>query len=198
MKILFQGDSITDADRDRSNYHNLSGYTKYVQELLGEEIEYVNLGIAQEKSKDLLKRYETDIKAIHPNILTILIGINDVWHAFNREEYTSPTEYYNNLKEIVVRAKKDIEGVKIIILEPYLLPEPNKAYWRPHMVKFVDMCRKVAIEEADVFIPLDGIFAKECLKTDWRLLAEDGVHPNKAGQKLIAKELAKEIKNLIK
>ena len=82
MKILFQGDSITDAGRDRSDSHNLGdGYPKYAAEFIKKahpdtEFEFINLGISGNQTKDLVERLEADFIDIQPDIVSILIGIS--------------------------------------------------------------------------------------------------------------------------
>ena len=86
MKILFQGDSITDANRNRANIHDLGqGYAKYAAPLIeaakpDTEFEFIDLGISGNRSDDILARTTTDIIDIDPDVISILIGINDVWH----------------------------------------------------------------------------------------------------------------------
>ena len=86
MRILFQGDSITDAGRDRRNYFHMgSGYPKYAVRYIKEahpdaDIEFINLGISGNRTGQLFDRLYPDAIALQPDIISILIGINDVWH----------------------------------------------------------------------------------------------------------------------
>lgn len=193
MKILFQGDSITDACRDRSDYHNLAGYALYTAEILGDGNEYIDLGISGDRSIDILNRYERDIKDIAPDVMTILIGINDVWRRYDSNAYTSPEEYERNLKTILSKVKSDLPETKIIVIEPFLLPASDKRHWRRDLAEVIEAARNVAVEYADGYVPMDGIFAKQRLSCPWQKLSEDGVHPAEEGHKLIAKYLAEEI-----
>ena len=197
MRILFQGDSITDCGRDREDKHSLAGYTALVADILGKEHEYFNRGISGDTSKMVLDRYEKDIKALTPDIMTLLIGINDVWRFHDSNLYTSPKMYYENVEKILVETKKDFPNVKIIMIEPFLLPSPDRLPWRRECIEFIDACRDLAVKYADGFIPIDGLFAKECLTTPWQELSYDGVHPAKKGNELIAKYLSDEIKRFL-
>lgn len=86
IKLLFQGDSITDASRVRDDYHNLgNGYPKFAARYISEkfkniEFEFINLGISGNQTKDLVERLQSDFIDIQPDIVSILIGVNDVWH----------------------------------------------------------------------------------------------------------------------
>ena len=86
MKILFQGDSITDAGRDKRNYHDMGkGYPKFATELIKEafpstDFEFINMGISGNRTDQLFDRLYPDAIAFEPDVISILIGINDVWH----------------------------------------------------------------------------------------------------------------------
>jgi len=195
MKILFQGDSITDAGRDRSDSHNLAGYTTFVAESIKskyKDTEFINLGISGNRTIDLLARYATDFKEINPDIVTILIGVNDLWRRFDANLYTSPAQFEKNYRKLLTDLKKDTKA-KIIIMEPFILTVPDKLHFRMDLPPLIEVSRALAVEFADGFIPLDGIFAKECMEYKPEELSADGVHPTVLGQKVIAKYLSEEI-----
>ena len=194
MRILFQGDSITDAGSYRKEYPEITGYCKLVAEILGTEHQYFNRGVSGNRSCDVLARYEDDIKAIAPDVMTLMIGINDVWRRFDACIYESAEEYGKNVREILTRLKKDYPGVKIILIEPYLVPHAQKNYFRPVLAEFIQEIRAIAVELADGFVPTDGILAKANMKIPAQLLSADGVHPAEAGQQVIAEAVAAEIK----
>ena len=106
MKIVFQGDSITDAGRDRSDAHNLAGYTTYVAEVLGDKDEYFNFGISGDRAKEVLARFDADFAVCgSADVFTLLIGIKDVWRNHDSNLYTSPEEYYQNVEQILIKVK---------------------------------------------------------------------------------------------
>ena len=197
MKILFQGDSITDCGRDRSDCHNLSGYSAMVAAALGGGHEYINLGISGNRSRDILDRYESDIKAVAPDIMTLLIGINDVWRRYDSNQYTSPAKFEATLRELFTRFKKDLPKAKLIVMEPFTVPVADKMHWRRDLMELIDVVRALSVEYADGFIPLDGIFAKAAMTVPYAALSADGVHPDAEGQKLIASVLAEEIRRFL-
>lgn len=198
MRILFQGDSITDAGSYGRKKEELTGYVKYTVELLGEGFECHNRGISGNRSGDVLERYDRDIKEIQPDVMTLLIGINDVWRRFDSGVYESAQDYGKNVREILTRFKSDFPASKIILLEPYLVDNESKNYFRPVLAEFIQEIRQIAVEFADGFVPLDGLFAKENLNVEAVQLSEDGVHPNVEGEKMIAKYLAEEIKQVLR
>ena len=203
MKILFQGDSITDAGRDKSDPHNLSGYSKIVSDMLKKkfpdtEFEFINLGISGNRTCDLVARYESDFKAIAPDIVSIMIGINDVWHYYaDTLKYVSPESFENNYGYVLKNLKRDTDA-KIIMMEPYLLPAPDFVKMRTDLYSLIDRCRYLAGLYADEYIPYDGLFAQACVKEPWQVFSNDGVHPALKGQQLIAKYYVDTVEKYIK
>ncbi|HHV50368.1 MAG TPA: SGNH/GDSL hydrolase family protein [Candidatus Avimonas sp.] len=203
MRLLFQGDSITDAGRDRSDIHNLGrGYARFAAEMLREafpdkEWEFVNLGISGNRTKDLLARCQTDFVDIQPDILSILIGINDTWRAFDSNDPTTPEQFEENYRKVLENVKKHTNA-KIIMLEPFLLHNsPDKDNWRGDLNAKIDVVRRLAREFADVYIPLDGLFAAASVEKEPAHWAPDGVHPSEAGAKLIADAYVEAVKKIL-
>lgn len=205
MKILFQGDSITDASRDQRNYHHLgNGYPKYAAQMIREahpdtDFEFINLGISGNRTGQLFDRLYADAIELQPDIISILIGINDLWHRYEKKPIATTDEqievnYRSILKEL--RAKTN---AKIMILSPYLLDCEDKEDLREDLGRILPMIRMLANQYADVFVPLDEYFA-EAMKTVPRAqyYSYDGVHPNTNGATFIGKIYAKEIEPLLK
>ena len=204
MKILFQGDSITDAGRDKRNYHELgAGYPKFAAEYIKEafpetDFEFINFGISGNRTDQLFDRLYTDGIAFEPDIISILIGINDVWHRYGASKITTTdAQIETNYRAILERLKKETKA-KIVILCPFLLDDESKEYWRDDVDRVIAIVRKLADEFADVYIPLDLLF-EEALKTqpEPKFYSADGVHPNDNGRAFIGKHYADAIKPLI-
>ena len=191
MKILFQGDSITDAGRDRSDYHNLgNGYVKYTAELIKNrhpetEFEFINLGISGNKAEELRARWQTDCIDIQPDVVSILIGINDTWHFADIEGWM-PHEYFEECYRHILTEIKEKTNAKIIMIEQFLLYTPYVDKMHVDLDPKIQITRKLAREFADIFIPMDGLFASHCIGTEPTKWAADGVHPTEAGARLIA------------
>ena len=204
MKILFQGDSITDAGRDKRNYHDMgSGYPKYASELIAAahpetEFEFINLGISGNRTGQLFDRLYFDAIAFKPDIISILIGVNDVWHRYNWDMVSTTDEQIAlNYRCILERLRKETDA-KILILSPYLLDCPDHQYIREALNKVIPIAKKLADEFADAYIPLDELFA-EAMKTQPTPMfySGDGVHPNENGARFIAEHYAKAIESLL-
>ena len=205
MKILFQGDSITDAGRDKRNYHDLgAGYPKYAAEHIREafpdtDLEFINLGISGNRTCQLFDRLYPDAIAFQPDVISILIGINDVWHRHDANKIaTTDAQIALNYRCILERLKRETSA-KIVMLAPYVLDAVDKDYIREDLKTVLPIVRELADEFADVFIPLDEHFA-EALKTQPEPLwfSPDGVHPNDNGRAFIGKVYAEAVIPLIK
>ena len=194
MRILFQGDSITDAGRDFRNYYNMgNGYPKYASALIreafpGADIEFINQGISGNRTGQLFDRLYPDAIAFEPDVISILIGINDIWHRHGSGKIeTTDEQIALNYRTILTRLKAQTNA-KIVMVAPFLLDNEEKESWRPEVDRLIGIVRKLADEFADVYIPLDELFA-EALKTqpEPQFYSGDGVHPNENGAKFIGK-----------
>ena len=199
LKIFFQGDSITDADRDRSDNHNLRGFSLCTKEYLGDGFEYVNYGISGDTSRSVLKRHEQEFMKEKPDILVFMIGINDVWRTVDHvvEEMTTSDEFIKNVEKTIEISKKINPKVKIIFLEPYLLPGPNNVYQLGFdLYKHnIDLLRQRVKPSVDKYVVLqDYIFS--CGEKGI-VLTNDGVHPNIPGAQYIGRVVTDTIKSII-
>ena len=204
MRILFQGDSITDAGRDKRNFRNMgNGYPKYAVELIKEshpdtDFDFINLGISGNRTDQLFDRLYKDAIALEPDVISILIGINDVWHRHGGDRIaTTDAQIELNYRTILEELKAKTNA-KIMILSPYLLDCEGKDAIRADLEKILPVIRGLAEEYADVYVPLDKHF-EEALKTmpEPRYYSADGVHPNQNGAAFIGKLYAEAIEAIL-
>lgn len=206
MRILFQGDSITDAGRDYSDYHELGqGYPKYAAELIRDRfddpkngtIEFINLGISGNRTRDLRGRWQKDCIDLQPDIVSIMIGINDTWRAFDSNDPTPVEAFEDNYRYLLSEIKAHTNA-KILLLEPYVLPDvPAKDAWRADLDPKIQAVRRLAREFADAYIPTDGLLAAACVQQEPSHWSGDGVHPNENGSRFIAAYYANAVAALI-
>lgn len=203
MKLLFQGDSITDAGRDYSDAHDMgNGYPKYASAMIADtfretEFEFVNQGISGNRSIDLLNRMQSDLIDLSPDVVSILIGINDVWHRHSHCKEMTDEQFEANYRTILERIRKETHA-KILIIAPFLLHAPDKESWREEVDRIIAIVRRLAKEYADAYLPLDEIFAKELpLAPSPAYYSEDGVHPNAEGSALIAEHYLRAVSPLL-
>ncbi len=202
IKLLFQGDSITDMGRDYSDYHNLGpGYPKYAAEGLKNkfpdvDFEFINLGISGNQTKDLIPRLQKDFIDIQPDIVSILIGINDVWHYSEGRKWL-PDEVFEERYRTILNSIKEQTNAKIMIMEPFLIPIEDKQFFRENLAPKIEIIRKLVREYADVYLPTDGLLQSAFIGDDPLSYANDGVHPTEKGARYIGKLYVEYISKLI-
>lgn len=205
MKILFQGDSVTDCGRDRENMLSMGeGYACKVAELYsilypGKEVVFINKGVSGNRTKDLLDRHNGDVVKNAPDILTILIGINDTWRRYDSLDPTTTEQFEKNYEMLLENIKRDLPNTKIVIIEPFLLNSmEEKAVWREDLDPKIQVVRKLARKYSDKYLALDGILQQYIVNGYSEVsISEDGVHPTAVGHGIIAKEVLKVIEELI-
>ncbi|MFZ2539467.1 MAG: SGNH/GDSL hydrolase family protein [Oscillospiraceae bacterium] len=199
-KILFQGDSITDAGRTYDvQLEGIVtpcelgiGYPNKVKEFLDtffkdKNITVLNRGISGNRTIDLRNRWDKDCIDLKPDYLSILIGVNDTWRRYDANDSTCAEEYEANFRHLLQRAKDEL-NCEIIILEPFLIPtDRNKDCWYEDLIWKIQVARKLAREFGATFISLDGAFASKCTEMEPSYWSLDGVHPTDAGHSFIAR-----------
>lgn len=202
LKLLFQGDSITDADRNRDDYHDLgNGYPKYAAKYITEaypnvDFEFINLGISGNHVEDLVNRLEADFIEIQPDIVSILIGINDVWHRAENREWLDDEIFEADYRKVLSELKSKTNA-KIMMIEPFLIPVEDKLFFREDLAPKIEAIRKLAREYADVYFPADGLLAAEFIGNVPTDYAADGVHPTEKGAEFLGRQYAQYIRPII-
>jgi lysophospholipase L1-like esterase len=203
MKILFQGDSVTDAGRDRSDPHDMgNGYPRYASAMIQDsfpdtELELVNLGIGGNRTEHLVERLETDFIEIQPDIISIMIGVNDVWHHYSHGIETSDEQFEQNYRA-VLDAIKTRTSARILMIQPFLLEtvDPAKQAYTEELARKQAIVKKLADEYADAYLPLDEILHSET-EEEPAYYAADGVHPTPDGACFIGEAYLGAIAKLI-
>jgi acyl-CoA thioesterase I len=195
--ILFQGDSVTDAGRSRNDVSSLgNGYAMMAASwhtALNPEkdFEFINKGIGGNRTIDLVKRWEEDCICIKPDIVSILIGINDCWRRYDSKDPTSAGVFEENYRIIIEMVRERLDS-KIILCEPFLLHVlPGQKEWREDLDPKIEVVRKLSAEYGTLLLPLDRIFQRVSKIRPPGFWANDGVHPSQYGHALIAAEWLK-------
>lgn len=200
MRILFQGDSITDALRNRENdqYRGV-GYATLVSAKLGfehpGEYEFINRGVSGNRITNLVTRMKADMINLKPDVMSILIGVNDVWHEVQRQNGVD-TQLYEKLYNILIEElKAALPNLRIMIMEPFVLQGTatleNWEVFRSEVEQRAAAAKRVAEKNGLEFIPLQAKMddAATIAPADYWLM--DGVHPTAMGHELIAREWIK-------
>ena len=205
IKILFQGDSITDAGRDRRNYHNMGlGYPKYASEFIAKahpdvEFEFINFGISGNRTSELFDRLYPDAINFQPDVISILIGVNDIWHRYNTVPVKTTDEQLALNYKCILEELKRSTNAKIVMIAPYVLAEPQRPNLYPDLDRILPIVKELADKYADVFIPLNEILGEaEKNQPEPLYYSGDGIHPNANGAEFIGKVYAVAVEPIIK
>ena len=198
--ILFQGDSITDGGRVRGNEIMTGiGYPTLVKSALGFDSpnQYImyNRGIGGNRIVDLYARIKVDTINLEPDIMSILIGVNDVWHEINDKNGVDADKFYKVYCMMIEEIKAALPDVKIMLLEPFVLRGPDtEAHWDEfysEVLKRAQKTKEVAEKFNLPFIPLQNKFEEAAKVGGNNYWLSDGVHPTAAGHELIKREWLK-------
>lgn len=206
MRILFQGDSITDCGRDWNNDGQLGrGYAHLVEAELGfkepGEHTFINKGISGNRVVDLYARIKRDIINYKPDVMSILIGVNDVWHELgDSPNGVDADKFFKIYSMLIDEVKEALPDIKIMILEPFVLEAcsttENWEFFKTETKKRADMARKIAEKYNLPFIELQNGFDELAKKAENSYWLADGVHPTPAGHEFIKKQWLKAYENL--
>lgn len=201
MRILFQGDSITDAGRDYNNDATLGrGYALLVEASLGYaepgEHTFINKGISGNRIVDLYARMKRDILNYKPDVMSILIGVNDVWHELgDSPNGVDADKFFKIYSMLIEEVKAELPNIKIMIMEPFVLEacstEANWEYFKTETKKRAEMAKKIAEKYNLAFIPLQDGFDALAKKAPNNYWLGDGVHPTAKGHEYIKGEWLK-------
>jgi len=190
--VLFYGDSITDAGRNRDDLKSYGGgYVNLIAAGLlsrfpGWNLKVTNKGISGNRVFDLENRLEADVLALKPNIVSIMIGINDTWRRYDSGVISEIAEFQASYERIILRLSEELQA-RIVICEPFLLPVPeDRKKWREDLDPRITAIRELAWKFNLPYLPLDGIFAAAATEAQAAYWLPDGVHPSLAGHGLIA------------
>ena len=193
--FLFQGDSVTDAGRDRNDLKALGGgypmmfaswFSAFYPNL---DVNFINKGISGDRVKDLEARWKEDCLDLKPSWVSILIGINDCWRRYDSNDPTSVEKFETGYRNLLTQVRENLDAT-IILCEPFVLPVPeDRKMWREDLDPKINVVRDLAREFNTLLVPLDGIFAKASVAKPTSFWAADGVHPTDAGHALIAKSI---------
>ncbi|MGE5520491.1 MAG: SGNH/GDSL hydrolase family protein [Candidatus Dadabacteria bacterium] len=197
--VLFQGDSITDAGRKRddANFNNSAALGNGYAMIAGSGLLYkyapknlkvYNKGISGNKVYQLTDRWQKDCLDLKPNVLSILVGVNDFWHTLTNKYTGTIKTYHDDYKKLLETTKQNLPGVQLIIGEPYAVPgiKAVDEKWYPTFNEYRAVARELAREFDAVFIPYQSIYDNAQKQAPGVYWTGDGVHPSLAGAHLMA------------
>jgi acyl-CoA thioesterase-1 len=190
--VLFIGDSITDAGRNKEKPEQLgTGYALMASSQFASlypelAVKFINRGINGNRVKDLLGRWQEDCIDLKPDWVSIYIGINDCWRRYDRNDPTSVEDFAAGYRELLERTVRELDA-GLVLIEPFVLPVPeDRRAWREDLDPKIQVVRDLAQEYGARYVALDGLFAQACAEAPAAYWAPDGVHPTPAGHARIA------------
>jgi len=199
-RILFQGDSITDAGRNREDAGNLGyGYVVMVagnlmERYAGQSISVCNRGISGNRVVDLYARWKIDAINLKPDIISILIGVNDTWHEFACQNGVEVERYEMVYRQLLDYTLKNLPAVQLVLCEPFVVPcGVVTSEWIKEIDQRRQVVRTLAKEYKTLFVPFQELF-NDCLKkAPAEYWCADGVHPTSAGHHAMAQAWIKAV-----
>ncbi|ULO06123.1 SGNH/GDSL hydrolase family protein [Paenibacillus sp. 19GGS1-52] len=203
--ILFQGDSITDGNRGRDDDPNHilgHSYAYIIGGKLGNDLAeqrpiFYNRGISGDRISDLYARWNEDAISLKPDMISILIGVNDIWRTMKGEPSGVTDRFERAYRHVLVETSEVMPQTKLILCEPFILntgaPAEQWEAWEGWIKHYQQVVRQLAEQFHTVFVPLQGALNKAALRTDAAYWLWDGVHPTTAGHDLIAREWLKTV-----
>lgn len=197
--ILFQGDSITDAGRDRSvdtpnspkglgsGYAFLAG-GKLLADHPTFDLSIYNRGVSGNKVHQLSDRWDMDTVSLKPTVLSILIGVNDYWHTLSGGYAGDINTYKNDYRKLIDNTLLSLPDVTLVIGEPFAVNRVKHVTddWYPTFQHYQAVARDIAAEYNATFIPYQQVFDQACADVYPEYWTNDGVHTTLAGAQLMA------------
>ena len=191
---IFIGDSITAAGRFHCPEGMGSGYVRFIRDWLlasypAAAPEILNRGISGNKVTDLAARWKTDVLDLQPALVSIKIGINDVWHGLRPDRQGTSLEAFREIyQSLLSDLRQACPNVVIVLCEPTVIwppaPEEGNATLQPYVQAVHELAEK---SSARAVVPLHGVFNQARDKRPEIPWTSDGVHPGSAGHTLIAR-----------
>ncbi|MWV47329.1 lysophospholipase [Paenibacillus sp. HJL G12] len=197
--ILFQGDSITDANRDRGLHQKHFIGQSYVYlisaRLSNDNAEknplFINRGISGNRVSDLYARWNEDAFSLNPDVISILIGVNDAWRTMSGEPSGATDRFERAYRHLLEETREVLPDTRLILCEPFVLKgsatEEKWSGWKELVGRYQGIVRKLADEFGAIFVPLQDAFDEAAQRAEPIYWLYDGVHPTGAGHDVIAR-----------
>ncbi len=205
-RFLFMGDSITDGNRGRNqdpNHIMGHGFAFSLASRIGANfpklgLSFVNKGISGNKITELQNRWKTDVLDQKPDILSILVGINDFGSVRNAKSDAVDSRKYEAIyRELLTETKNIFPEIILVICSPFLVPvakyKPDFLELFPIFDEYRQISKKIATEFGAIFIDLQAVFENEKESPSYEYWIWDGIHPTVAGHELIVKAWLKAV-----
>lgn len=185
--LVFAGDSITDAGRDRSDAASLGhGYVTLIADAVADRGEaVVNKGIGGDRAVDLAARWE-DVLAAGPDVLTVYIGVNDMWRRFDNDDPTSAEDFEETVAGLL-QAARDAGVERLVLIEPFFVPvRDDQVAWLDDLNPKREAVRRLAERFDATLVPVHDAVTAAAAAHGAEAIVPDGVHPTPQGSAILA------------
>lgn len=194
-RVLFIGDSITDVKFNKRNNRSIGGRSVYcLQVAKALKAKYKGLkffyrGIASNRSYHVYDRLTADCISLKPDVIVMLIGVNDAWEHYVPEEYPPLLRPFEpHMREIFRRISMELPKAKLIVLLPFMIDTLEEKFpFHKILDEYCENLREYAQETADEIIDLQAVFNEAQKKDAPITLARDNIHPTNLGHSVIAR-----------
>lgn len=204
LRVVFIGDSITDgnwgvvynykptsAQRSQTDMNHIYGHgymslvaSYYQAKYPGRGYSFFNRGFSGHRLSDLAARWQEDVLDLRPDVLSILVGINDINFSSEGKEALDIVAWKNLYRQLLLKVRGQNPAVRILLCTPFTTKE-GKAGQAVH--ELAAAVRELAEELGATLVPFDGLFAKLVDRgpspSYW---IWDGIHPTPAGHYMMA------------
>jgi len=197
--VLFQGDSITDAGRSRVSVGPNSpngmgfGYPRLIMDRILETspdqgLQFYNGGVSGDRIQDLARRWSHDTLRLRPDLISLLIGVNDTWNYLYLGMGSSPEDFQRIYRQLLEATRSELPKTSLVLCEPFVLHTGEVTQeWDEDVSQRQRFVQELAEEFEAVFIPFQSALDQAVSESvPAHQLLEDGVHPTQRGHRLLA------------
>lgn len=198
-KILFIGDSITDVKFNRRKRFTIKGENVYALQLkkrfkkYSKNIKVEIKGIASNRTYHVYDRLTSDCISLKPDVVIMLIGVNDAWENYVPEKYPPllrPMEPH--IREVYRRLRTELPNTQILYLMPFLIDAVEEKFpYHKTLDEFREVLKRIALEHGATVLDLQEVFYQAQKSIEPKKLAVDGIHPTNLGHKVMADAIEK-------
>ena len=203
MRIVFIGDSITELGKFEDPEALGTGYVRLLYDYFitaypANDFEVINKGISGNRIDDLATRWQTDVIDVNPDIVSISIGINDVWRQLKDPTMPQiyPEEFKNNYNDLLQQVS-DNTSADIVLMEPTIIEENLDSIGNQKLKPYVEIVNTMAEKHDAYLVPTHQAFLSYLEANNGYALTTDGVHMNSTGNMLMAKAWYETVKDIL-
>jgi lysophospholipase L1-like esterase len=189
-RYLFIGDSVTDCQRLADSDGLGTGYVRVLRDALEERglgVEVVNRGISGNRVKDLRARWSDDCIDLEPELVSVLIGINDTWRRYDSDDPTTTEAFEADYRHILERTTVELDDPQLVLVEPFLLPaRAEQDDWFEDLEPKIAVVRTLADDFGAILVTAQEGLTVLAGEEGPAALAADGVHPTPRGHQALA------------